>query len=316
VFVETGLREIMKKYVIVATKGRPVETAILLDYMADQEVRPDCVYLVGATPDDLPDVTGHPLHDHARIVLLVSKVAGSTFQRNDGIEALLQDLEAEQSSERWFASFFDDDFRPHRAWLRQCEALFTEHPEAIGMTGQILADGVKLGGIGEGDALRYLSGEVAPMDHWASGNERTEIGCAYGCNMAFVDRVVRNCRFDTALPLYGWQEDYDFTACAKAFGTVLYEPGCLGVHLGVTRGRTSGVRFGYSQVANPLYLVRKQTMNKRRACRFISRHLISNIYHSFRLNACFDYRGRLKGNCLAILDIVRGTIHPERILEL
>jgi GT2 family glycosyltransferase len=316
VFVETELREIMKKYVIVATKGRPAETAILLDYLADQEVRPDVVYLVGATPDDLPDVTGHSLQDHARVVLLISKVAGLTVQRNHGIEALLQDVAAEQSSERWFVCFFDDDFRPHRAWLRQCDALFTERPEAIGMTGQILADGVKLGGLGEGDALRYLSGEVAPMEHWASGAERKEIGCAYGCNMAFVDQVIRRFRFDAALPLYGWQEDYDFTARAKTLGPALYEPGCLGVHLGVTHGRTSGVRFGYSQVANPLYLVRKQTMNRQRACRFISRHLLSNIYHSFYVHARFDYRGRLKGNCLAILDIVRGTIHPGRILEL
>jgi hypothetical protein len=306
----------MKKYVIVATKGRPAETATLLDYLAEQEVLPDAVYVVGTEAADLPDVVGHPLHDHARVVLLTGKVAGSTFQRNDGIEALLRDISAEPTDERWFASFFDDDFRPHRAWLRQCEALFTEQPEAIGMTGQVLADGIKFGGIDEAHAQRYLAGELAPEEHWASGSERKEIRCAYGCNMAFVDRVIQHCRFDTALPLYGWQEDYDFTTCAKAFGPAIYEPGCLGVHLGVSRGRTSGVRFGYSQVANPLYLARKQTMDRRRACNFISRHLASNLYHSFRLNARFDYRGRLKGNCLAFLDIVRGTIHPGRILEL
>jgi hypothetical protein len=306
----------MKKYVIVATKGRPAETAILLDYLADQEVRPDGVYVVGTCAADLPDVTGHPLHDYARVVLLVGKTAGSTFQRNDGIEALLRARAAVNCSERWFACFFDDDFRPHRAWLRQCEALFTELPTAIGMTGQVLADGVKTGGIDERDALRFLSGELAPQEHWASGSERKEIRCAYGCNMAFVDRVIERCRFDTALPLYGWQEDYDFTACAKAFGPAVYEPGCLGVHLGVSRGRTSGVRFGYSQIANPLYLARKQTMARGRACSFISRHIASNLYHSFQANARFDYRGRLKGNCLAFFDIVRGTIDPARILEL
>lgn len=306
----------MKKYVIVATKGRPAETAILLDYLFHQEVRPDGVYLVGASEADLPDVTRHPLGAHARIELRVAKAAGLTSQRNEGIEALLRDVPAETSGERWFVSFFDDDFRPHAAWLRRCEALFVDNPDAIGMTGQILADGVKVGGIGEADALRYLSGDLAPEAHWASGNERREIWCAYGCNMTFVDRVIRRCRFDAALPLYGWQEDYDFTARAREFGPALYEPECLGVHLGVTRGRISGVRFGYSQIANPFYLARKHTMKRRRACSFISRHLCSNLYHSLRTDARFDYRGRLKGNCLAFFDMVRGTIHPQRILEL
>jgi GT2 family glycosyltransferase len=306
----------MKRYVVVATKGRPVETRVLLDFLADQEVRPDVVYLVGASQADLPDVSGHRLLAFSRLKQMVAPTAGLTIQRNAAIAAMLADAPDEATGERWFASFFDDDFRPHPGWLRQCEALFDDDPDVVGMTGQILADGVKRGGVSEADALRYLSGEQAPELHWASGPERKVTGCAYGCNMAFVDRVIRQCRFDEALPLYGWQEDYDFTARARGFGTIVYEPSCLGVHLGVRSGRTSGVRFGYSQIANPLYLARKQTMQRRHACRYISRHLVSNLYHSLRANSLFDYRGRLKGNILAFVDILRGIIHPLRILEL
>ncbi|MCG5075715.1 glycosyltransferase family 2 protein [Paraburkholderia tagetis] len=305
----------MKRYVIVATKGRPVETATLLDFLHDQDARPDGVYIVGASAADLPDAAGHPLLASTRVALLVGDKPGSTTQRNVGIEALLKDAPDAASGERWFASFFDDDFRPHRGWLRACEALFTERDDVIGMTGQLLADGVKGSGISEADALRYLSGEREREPHWASG-ERREIGCAYGCNMAFVDRVIRQCRFDEALPLYGWQEDYDFTAHALLLGTVVYEPGSIGVHLGTKRGRTSGVRFGYSQIANPLYLARKHTMHPRRAWRFISRHLCSNLYHSVRGHPLVDYRGRLKGNVLAFVDMMKGVIHPQRILEL
>ncbi|CAB3776168.1 hypothetical protein LMG28688_00179 [Paraburkholderia caffeinitolerans] len=306
----------MKRYVIVATKGRPVETATLLDFLHDQDAQPDGVYIVGASAADLPDVTGHPLLVSTRVALLVGDKPGSTTQRNVGIEAMLEDAPDETSGERWFACFFDDDFRPHRAWLRECEALFASDDEVIGMTGQVLADGVKGGGISEADALRYLSGEREREPHWASGDERHEIMCAYGCNMAFVDRVVRQCRFDEALPLYGWQEDYDFTVRARSLGTAMYAPGCRGVHLGTKRGRTSGVRFGYSQIANPIYLARKQTMAPRRACSFISRHLCSNLYHSLRGHPLVDYRGRLRGNVLAFFDIVKGVIHPQRILEL
>jgi hypothetical protein len=308
----------MKRYVIVATKGRPAETATLLDFLYDQDARPHGVYIIGSSAADLPDVTGHPLLATTRVALLIGDKPGSTTQRNVGIEALLKCAPDEAAGERWFASFFDDDFRPHRGWLRECEALFKAREDVIGMTGQVLADGVKDGGIDEDDALRYLSGERAREPHWASGDERRQIGCAYGCNMAFVDSVVRQCRFDEALPLYGWQEDYDFTARALALsrGIAVYEPACLGVHLGVKRGRTSGVRFGYSQIANPVYLARKQTMNPRRACSFIWRHLCSNLYHSLRRNPLVDYRGRLKGNALAFVDMLKGVIHPQRILEL
>lgn len=310
----------MKRYVIVATKGRPAETATLLDFLNEQEAPPHAVYIVGASAADLPRIEGHPLCATAAVKLLIAKGSGLTAQRNAGIEALLADLRGEvvkaQSEARWFVSFFDDDFRPHRAWLRGCETLFEENTHVIGMTGQILADGVKGGGLTEADARAWLSGERAPQEHWATGAQRREIGCAYGCNMAFVDRVFRQCRFDEALPLYGWQEDYDFTARARAYGIAVYEPSCLGVHLGVKSGRTSGVRLGYSQIANPIYLARKHTMAPRRACSFISRHLCSNLYHSVRGNPLFDYRGRLKGNALALVDIVKGILHPQRILEL
>ncbi|MFP6556760.1 glycosyltransferase family 2 protein [Paraburkholderia sp. B3] len=310
----------MKRYVIVATKGRPAETATLLDFLHGQDARPHGVYIVGAGEGDLPRVLEHPLCASADVKLLIAKAPGLTTQRNAGIEALLADMGDARGSaadaDRWFVSFFDDDFRPHRAWLRECEALFEADPHVAGVTGQVLADGVKVGGLKEADALAFLSGERAPEDHWASGFERREIGCAYGCNMAFAGRVIRQCRFDEALPLYGWQEDYDFTARARTHGTMVYEPSCLGVHLGVSSGRTSGVRLGYSQIANPIYLTRKRTMRARRACSFISRHLCSNLYHSLRGHPVFDYRGRLKGNVLAFLDIVKGVIHPQRILEL
>jgi hypothetical protein len=76
------------------------------------------------------------------------------------------------------------------------------------------------------------------------------------------------------------------------------------------------VRFGYSQIANPIFLVKKNTMERKKAYRFITRHLISNVFHSLRRDPLFDYRGRLKGNLLAFVDFLRGSNHPQRILQI
>ncbi|HTH61517.1 MAG TPA: hypothetical protein VL689_15330 [Paraburkholderia sp.] len=306
----------MKRFVIVATKGRAAETATLFDYLLKQTQRPDVVYVVGAEPADIEGLAAHALNDAVAVTLLMSETAGLTAQRNCGVAALLHDVGPDDTHELWYAVFFDDDFRPDDAWLEHCDALFAAHPEIIGMSGQVLADGVKNRGVTEDEALGYLRGALTRQEHWASGDERREITSAYGCNMAFVDRVVRVCRFDEALPLYGWQEDQDYTSQARRFGQFVYEPSCRGVHLGAKKGRISGVRFGYSQIANPIFLVKKNTMARKKAYVFITRHLLSNLYHSLRSDPIFDYRGRLRGNLLAFFDFVCGTGHPKRILKM
>lgn len=306
----------MKRFVIVATKGRAAETATLFDFMLRQTRRADAVYVVGAESSDIDGLDTHALNRATRVTLLLSETAGLTAQRNCGVAALLHDVGPDNVGAPWYVAFFDDDFRPDDAWLQQCDALFDAHPEIIGLTGRVLADGVKSRGVTEEDALGYLRGALAPEPHWASGEERREIASAYGCNMAFVDRVVYACRFDEALPLYGWQEDQDYTSQASRFGLFVYEPSCRGVHLGTKKGRISGVRFGYSQIANPLFLVRKNTMARKKALVFITRHLLSNLVHSLRSDPVFDYRGRLRGNLLAFVDFVCGTGHPQRILKM
>jgi hypothetical protein len=91
--------------------------------------------------------------------------------------------------------------------------------------------------------------------------------------MAFTDTVIRQTRFDVNLPLYGWQEDRDYTDMALRLGRVIYFPDCRGVHLGVKSGRTGGGKLGYSQIANPVYLMKKGTMGYKIGLKFIGRAL-------------------------------------------
>jgi hypothetical protein len=89
-----------------------------------------------------------------------------------------------------------------------------------------------------------------------------------------------------------------------------------GVHLGVKSGRTSGLRFGYSQIANPIYLMRKGTMSLSFGGKSILKNLAANLFRSVRPEAYVDRVGRLKGNLFALGDLVRGKLHPGRITEL
>jgi GT2 family glycosyltransferase len=136
--------------------------------------------------------------------------------------------------------------------------------------------------------------------------------------MAFRMKSIRQLglSFDEALPLYGWQEDIDFSRQLATLGRIVDVSTLRGVHLGAKGGRTSGVRFGYSQIANPVYLIRKGTMSLSFAAPLVWRNLLANLYGSFRPEPWIDRRGRLKGNCLALCDLVTGRISPQRILEL
>jgi hypothetical protein len=89
----------------------------------------------------------------------------------------------------------------------------------------------------------------------------------------------------------------------------------IGVHLGAKRGRTSGLRFGYSQIANPWYLARKRTLRIDRALIQAGRNVGANVLHLARPEPWIDRRGRLLGNGLAMLDLLRGRLRPDRIVQ-
>jgi hypothetical protein len=302
----------MKAFVIIATKGRPRETARLLDYLAVQTLPATRIYICGTGPADIELAGQHPLALDGTVRAFVSDQMGSTWQRNAASRHMLAD-----GGDQDFAAFFDDDFVPAADWLARCADYFSAMPDVATLTGQVLADGVRQASLSYEDADAYIAGARPAEKHWASGDAVRDISAVYGCNMAARLNVVRECPFDERLPLYAWQEDRDFTGQVLKYGRAIYAPNCRGVHLGVKAGRTSGLRFGYSQVANPIYLSGKKTMTPRVAARFVGRALASNTIKTvLRRTALFDYPGRLRGNVMALADLVRGRCIPERILDL
>jgi hypothetical protein len=128
--------------------------------------------------------------------------------------------------------------------------------------------------------------------------------------------LVGDLRFDERLVLYGWQEDIDFTSQLRRFGRVVGLNTLRGVHLGVKTGRVSGERFGYSQVANPIYLMKKGTVPASFALPLMGRNIAANLVRSLWPEPYIDRRGRLRGNLMALAHVLKGRIEPEYIQNL
>ena len=139
---------------------------------------------------------------------------------------------------------------------------------------------------------------------------------AYGCNMSLRSSLVGDLRFDERLVLYGWQEDIDFTSRMRSKGRVVSVTSITGVHLGIKTGRVSGERFGYSQVANAIYLIRKGSVPASFALPLMFRNIAANLAKSLWPEPYVDRRGRLRGNLRAILHVAMGRIEPEYILKI
>jgi Glycosyl transferase family 2 len=304
----------MNPIVIIATKGRATDVYELLTWLQEQSLPPTHTIVIGVDASDIHGLDQHPATRDGSVTVQANLVAGLTIQRNAGID--LAKAKGLFATDNYFVSFFDDDFRPESHWLQEAQKFFRSHPEVVGLTGHVVADGVHGENITSAEARAYLRGERKPHNHWASGDQVRPLDSLYGCNMAFSHRVINQCRFDESLPLYGWQEDQDYTGQAARLGQTVYMPHCKGVHLGTKSGRTSGLRFGYSQIANPIYLIKKGTMPKAKAYKFMTKHLLANGIKSLGTHPLVDYPGRLKGNLLALRDLISGRCAPRRVLEL
>ncbi len=286
--------------ICIATTGRAEILGETLRDLAGLTRVADRILVCPAGPGDLPAAAIAALPFPVEIV---EGERGSSHQRN----AMLRACGGVD-----IALFLDDDFLPAPDYLAELVALFAAQPDCVVATGRLLADGAINAGytVDQGRAILRapyaVRRTVAPVFN------------AYGCNMAvrWSRLAGTGCWFDEALPLYAWAEDVDFSRQATAQGSVLKADALVGVHLAWKQGRTSGVRFGYSQVANQLYLARKGTITPAGALRKAAENIVANLAGACRTQGMIDRRGRLVGNLYGLRDILAGRSSPDRILDL
>ncbi|WP_212524275.1 glycosyltransferase family 2 protein [Actibacterium sp. MT2.3-13A] len=291
----------MRLVVSIPTTGRRRIVGPTIRDIAGQTRLPDLLVVVCARDGDidLSDLEGLPFP-----MQVVQSEIGLTRQRNRTLEM----LDAED-----ILLFLDDDFVMARDYLACLERLFEGHRDVVLATGRVLADGIHGPGLAHDEAAKYL-GAVASG---ACSGHLATVYNGYGCNMAIRARPVveHNLRFDPNLPFYGWLEDVDFSRQLSAYGRIVRANTLRGVHLGTKTGRSGGLRLGYSQIANPLYLRSKRTMRGTRAFAIMLRNVVSNLVRSLYPEPEIDRRGRLRGNLRAMRDIATGELRPERVKD-
>jgi len=284
--------------VAIATRGRPSVVARGLTSLKDQTYPIDKILIACTSADDIPQ------NDASDEIDVLYGPPGLTKQRNTALAHLPAGTD--------LVIFFDDDFVAHRDYVRAMVALFSTDASVAGATGDVVADGIN------GKAIEFEAArdQLRAIDVDMTRPTLVENFSPYGCNMAFRCASLSGLTFDERLVLYGWQEDRDFGAQVARRGRIVRLSTACGIHLGFRGGRVPGVRLGYSQVVNPLYLHRKSNMTLSKAAAHIGKNILANAVRSFILKDGEDRIGRLKGNALGVADVLRGRLEPEKVLHL
>ena len=230
---------------------------------------------------------------------------GLTYQRNTGMKAV------DPLSE--YILFLDDDMALSRFYLRNSANVMRDCQDVVLIAGAVLVL----------DTTRQTAEQIVEeFDANPPAEELTTAHSANGCNMFARASHAKSVLFDENLPLYALNEDYDWSRRLAAFGRIVHARACAVAHLRTPSGRVSDRRFGYSQIANPYYLWRKGSIAEfSRVLNYHwSRSVPMNIVGSIVPRSNGPDRGqrreRLRGNLIALVDIVRGRNSPNRVLEL
>jgi GT2 family glycosyltransferase len=297
-------RMTLRTAVVIATKDRSEVVARLLDQLAQQTVQPDLVIVSACDRRDVDQT-----RIKAQNIQVLFGPPGLSAQRNRALELVRAKYD--------ILVFFDDDFIPSRFWIERVRMLLATRPDVACVTGKVLADGVRTGGFSWDHGQSIVDSADASEQAVTTTDFAIEEGKSpYGCNMAFRAKTIEGLSFDERLVLSGWLEDREFGSRVAHKGRMISTDSIWGVHLGTNGGRASGLKFGYSQIVNPWYLMKKESMSPLETVGYILRGLSRNALGIIFQSSTIDRRGRLKGNLIGLKDIITGRWAPERINEL
>jgi GT2 family glycosyltransferase len=291
--------------VVIASKGRTDFVKDTIEGLQRQTLKPKEIIVVVPSSEDLP------AKQWGDDVQCIVGPLGLTAQRNKGIEAISPGVE--------YVGCFDDDFELKPNYLEQAVTFLDSNPSVIGMSGRILVDG----GVSRDEAKRLVASYKPLGDPRGMFFSRGKHHILYGCNMVIRRAVLNYEKFDENLPFYSYGEDYDLSIRLERYGLIGRFHGCIGVHLETPGGRVREVLRGYSFVANNWYFIKKRVVHLPLHMAWIrfwvicfGKSTLTSLWNLVRGDRSLDWRGRLKGQLLALKDILLGCCHPGRIKEM
>jgi glycosyltransferase involved in cell wall biosynthesis len=239
---------------------------------------------------------------HAAVRVVSCPRPGTCIQRNV----------AARLAQTPYTLFLDDDVELAPNFIESMEQVLDEADDAVAVTGFMVIDGARGDtGLDRGFVKSCIANYVRKRPNYDHGE---------GQNILVRTSMFKKVQFDENLPLYGWLEDFDFATNCRKYGRIIMNTGTCFAHLAVPSGRTSGLRFGYSQIANPLYLWRKN--GKPGLTSVIVWHWFIHIVYNCRrmiIKAPSDRNdrtGRFAGNMIALWHLLTGKMDPSYILQL
>lgn len=303
----------IKVVVIVPTAGRP---GVLVDLV--RQIGESVTNVDGVQFDVAGIVVAPTLEDLGSVQLpsgwtAITGSRGLTRQRNLALDNMGFSPD--------FVFYFDDDAIPREDYLSNALRVFLRSQSIVGITGNVIIDGAKEGvEYSSAEALSALAESVRINPFDDSSMVELPFPAMYGCNFGVRWSSVRDLRFDEHLPLYSWLEDLDFSRRCQKKGDLAKVNGCVVAHRGSrTGGRVAHTRLGYSQVANPLHLYRKGSIDFSTLTWLMRRPILKNLILSLRTDGEGAWRrARLRGNARAIAHFVLhgGVVAPEYILQI
>jgi len=246
--------------------------------------------------------------------LLVESAQLSRVKVLDGVRGLTRQRNAAlRLVDSKFVLFLDDDVELAPAYIGRMESLLDEHPEIVIASGHAVLDRFETRKPVTREMAQQALRDTEPATGWEDSPRWIR-----GHNMFVRTDLAKLLGFDEQLPLYALYEDLDFVARCQNHGKAVRNLDARLAHLGTMSGRINEVRLGYSQFANSVYLVRKGIWEAGVVARVCAAQFARNLAGSVvvRNADLADRRSRLKGNLLALADLFRGRLDPQKIAAL
>ena len=254
-----------------------------------QNVLPERIILaVTGEEDTLPETRGLPLCD------VFLSPAGWACQLNAAVDRIPSGLR--------MVAIFDDDVELSEDYCSKALAQFAKRDDILLFDGLVL----KNGNVTRNEAKELINASFADELF-------TETSLSHGCNMNIRRSVLDRVRFNSKMVADALYCDLDFARRVKKLGIVGRANACRCVHLSVQLARPPGMRYGFSQIANPIHLYKKGSITLGELVFFFcARSTLANVLGLLAPKG-IDRKGRLRGNLIAFKLAAFGRCTPDAI---